>query len=77
VLLKQIADEADVAPRLIANAGDIDRIARDDDPDVPALRGWRRDLFGEKAMALKAGRIAIAAHGKGVRLIDVDGPSKE
>jgi ribonuclease D len=71
VLLKQISDEADVAPRLIANASDIERLAREDAPDVPALRGWRRDVFGEKAMALKAGKVAIAAHGKGVRLIEV------
>ncbi len=71
VLLKQIADEADVAPRLIANAADIDRIARDDNPDVPALKGWRREVFGEKALLLKTGKLAIAAHGRGVRVIEV------
>ncbi|MEZ5939324.1 MAG: ribonuclease D [Hyphomonadaceae bacterium] len=71
VLLKQVADEADVAPRLIANAADLERIARDDNPPVAALTGWRRDLFGEKALALKAGKLALAAKGKGVRVIDV------
>jgi ribonuclease D len=71
VLLRQIAEEADVAPRLIANAADIERIARDDDPDVAAMRGWRREVFGEKALALKAGRLALAAKGRGVKVIEV------
>ena len=36
------------------------RIAADDDADVPALHGWRRELFGEKALALKQGRLSLA-----------------
>jgi ribonuclease D len=50
---------------VIATVDDLDRIAADDDADVPALKGWRRDLFGEKALALKQGRLALAVdHGK-------------
>jgi ribonuclease D len=48
-----------VAPRLIASADDLDRIASEREPDVPALKGWRRDLFGEDALRLKRGEIAI------------------
>ena len=72
VLLKHVADDAGVAHRLIANASDVERIASEDEPDVPALRGWRREVFGEKALALKAGKIALAATKKGVQLIELD-----
>jgi len=43
----------------------------DDEADVPALRGWRRKLFGEKALAIKHGKIALAATRKGVREIPI------
>jgi ribonuclease D len=71
VLLKQIADEAGVAPRLIANASDLEEIARSPVPQVAALRGWRRELFGEKALALKAGRLALSATPNGVRILEL------
>lgn len=71
VLLKQVSDEEEVAPRLIANASDLERIAREDAPDNAALTGWRREVFGEKALALKAGKLALAAKPNGVRVIDV------
>ncbi len=71
VLLKQVADENDVAPRLIANAADVERIAREKSPDVPALKGWRAAVFGEKALALKAGKLALAASPNGVRILEV------
>ena len=48
---------------------DIDRLAAEDAPDVPALHGWRREVFGEDALALKQGRIALGVDGKRVRLI--------
>jgi len=59
VLLRYEADANDVAPRLIASAGDIELIAASDEADVPALRGWRRTVFGERALALKHGKIAL------------------
>ena len=49
-----------VAAKVIATVDDLDRIAADDEADVPALKGWRRELFGEKALALKHGRLALA-----------------
>lgn len=71
VLLKHSADEAGVAPRLIANAADVERIARETRPDVAALRGWRAEVFGEKALKLKSGKLALAASPNGVKLIEV------
>lgn len=71
VLLKQVADDNDVAPRLIANAADVERLAREANPNIPALAGWRRDLFGAKALALKSGKLALAAAQTGVRVIEV------
>ncbi len=60
VLLRMTAEQDDVAAKVIANTEDLERIAVDDEADVPALKGWRRDLFGERALALKAGRLALA-----------------
>lgn len=59
VLLKAVAAEYDVAAKLIANTEELDKIAVDDNADVPALHGWRRELFGESALAIKSGRLAM------------------
>jgi ribonuclease D len=68
VLLKTRCDEHGVAQKLVANANDLERIANDDLADVPALSGWRRDIFGSDAIALKQGRLALTAEGKNVRI---------
>jgi ribonuclease D len=60
VLLRMTAERYSVAAKVIATVEDLDRIAADDEADVPALRGWRRDLFGEQALALKHGRLALS-----------------
>jgi ribonuclease D len=59
VLLRYEADASDVAPRLIASAADVEAIAASDEADVPAMRGWRRKVFGERALALKHGKLAL------------------
>lgn len=59
VLLKSAAARHRVAPRLIADAGDLEAIAVNREPDVPALKGWRRQLFGEDALRLKRGELAL------------------
>lgn len=59
VLLRYEAERHQVAPRLIANSADIECIAASDTADVPALRGWRRKVFGDRALDLKHGRIAL------------------
>lgn len=66
VLLKSVAEQHGVAARIIATSDDIDALVLDDDADVPALKGWRRKLFGDKALAIKHGRIGLAATRKGV-----------
>lgn len=66
VLLKAVAEEHGVAARVIATSDDIDALVLDDHADVPALKGWRRKLFGEKALAIKHGKIGLAATRKGV-----------
>ncbi|MBV9757235.1 MAG: ribonuclease D, partial [Alphaproteobacteria bacterium] len=50
---------------------DIDRLATEDAPDIPALHGWRREVYGNDALALKQGRIALGASGRRVRLIEL------
>ncbi|MFO1039131.1 MAG: ribonuclease D [Geminicoccaceae bacterium] len=59
VLLKYRCEEAEVAQRLVAGTADLEAIAQDDAADVPALHGWRREVFGNDALALKAGRLAL------------------
>jgi ribonuclease D len=69
VLLKRNSEEAGVASRLIASGADLERIAADDAADVPALTGWRRELFGEDALALKRGDIALTGGESGIDVI--------
>jgi ribonuclease D len=71
VLLKAVSDEHGVAARIIATSDDIDALVLDDNADVPALKGWRRKLFGEKALAIKHGRMGLAATRKGVVEFDI------
>jgi ribonuclease D len=60
VLLKACAARHKVAPSVIADTAQLERIATEDEPDVPALKGWRRDLFGNEAQRLKRGEVALA-----------------
>jgi ribonuclease D len=68
VLLKHIADEANIAPRLIANAADLDLIALGETDTVKAMSGWRYDLFGQHAEAMKSGKTALAIKGSHLHL---------
>ena len=71
VLLKAKTESAGVAAKLIAPAADLDSIAAGL-RDVPALSGWRREVFGEDALSLCDGRIALSADGSDVRIIRLD-----
>jgi ribonuclease D len=75
VLLKLRCEEHGVAQKLVASAEDLESIAADDTADVPALAGWRRELFGEDALALKRGRLALTASGRQIRLVRLDEPA--
>ena len=72
VLLKQRSEETGVAPKLIANVSDLERIASDNAPDVAALKGWRHEIFGQYAEALKAGKLALASQDDAVILVERD-----
>jgi ribonuclease D len=70
VLLKAIAENERVAPKILATVDDLEAIVVSDEADVPALRGWRRTLFGDRALALKQGRLALAVRRGRVTLLD-------
>lgn len=70
VLLRHEAEANNVAPRLIASAADLEAIAASDKADVPALLGWRREVFGERALALKHGKIALTLTRGKVTIVD-------
>lgn len=72
VLLKLRSEESDVAQRLLASTAELEAIAVDDHADVPALHGWRREIFGEDALGLKAGRLALAVRGRKPVVIRLD-----
>lgn len=69
VLLAARAEEHNVAPRLLASSEDLERLAAEEAPEVAALGGWRRRIFGEDALALKRGRLAVAVAGRHIRLV--------
>jgi ribonuclease D len=60
VMLRMISEQQHVAAKVIATVDELERIAADDNADVPALHGWRKELFGDKALALKHGKLALA-----------------
>jgi ribonuclease D len=70
VLLKMISESHGVAAKIIATVDDLEAIAADDAADVPALHGWRRELFGETALKLKRGEIALAVKASHVVAIE-------
>ena len=72
VLLKAKSDNAGVATKLIANVADLEKIALDDEADVDALKGWRRQLFGEDALKLKRGEIALVLNGARVEVVEIE-----
>jgi len=69
VLLATKCEQHHVATKLVASSEDIDRLALDDAPDLPALQGWRAEVFGADAMALKQGRISLGVDGRRVKLL--------
>ena len=70
VLLKAKSEQAGVAPKLIASSGDLDALAAGE-KTVPALKGWRGEVFGNDAMRLCRGEIALSAKGGAVRVVPV------
>ena len=71
VLLKHITDAEGIAPRLVASADELEALALDDEAPIRAQSGWRHEIFGAAALRLKHGKVALAANGKQVRVIDL------
>jgi ribonuclease D len=72
VLLKRKCDEADVAQRLVASSEEVEMIAAlGADADVPALHGWRRQVFGEDALKIREGDLALAIRNRKLALVKV------
>jgi ribonuclease D len=69
VMLAAKSEQHNVAPRLVASSDDIDRLALEENPDIPSLHGWRREVFGNDALLLKQGRVALGVDGRRVKFI--------
>lgn len=73
LLLKIITEDHGVAPKVVASSDDIDQIAaKGNAADVPALKGWRRELFGEKALQMIEGKIGIKFENRKIKAVPLD-----
>ena len=61
VLLQSVSEQHQVAAKMIATVDELESIALEEMADIPALQGWRLELFGKQALELKAGRLALSA----------------
>lgn len=68
LLLTVKAEQHDVAEKLLASSDDVDLLASEESPDIPALKGWRFDVFGKDALALKNGKLALCYNPKKHRM---------
>lgn len=71
VLLKHVTESHNVAPRLIASADDLEKLALSDAADIPAMKGWRREIFGDAALALKAGKLGLTVQKGKIKLLSL------
>src|SRR6201985_592916 len=71
VLLKARCEDHQVAQKLLASADELEAIAADDDAPVKALSGWRREIFGKDALALKHGRLALTVRRNRITLVEL------
>ena len=74
VLLKLVCEKHGVASKVVATVDELEAIATDDEADVPALKGWRRELFGTEALKLKHGRLALSFDGRKVIAVECEPP---
>lgn len=77
VLLKMKCEEHEVAQKLVASVADLEMIAADDNAPVAALSGWRREVFGADALALKHGQVALGTQGNRVEVVHLEQSRKE
>jgi ribonuclease D len=74
VLLAAKCEEHHVAQKLVATSDEIETLAAEDEPDIALLHGWRRKVFGEDALAMKRGEVALTAGSRRVRLVPLQPP---
>ncbi len=77
VLLRAVSEELEIAPKMIATVSDLEAIAASDEADCAALKGWRRDIFGEKALKLKRGEIALSIQKRKVAMSELTATKSE
>ena len=70
-LLKDCAQNSNVTPRILASTEDLKTIAQEENPDVPAVKGWRKEIFGNRALGLKEGKTALAVKDGKLAFIDI------
>ena len=72
VLLKMKCQEMGVAQKLVASSDDVEKIAAfGRESDVPAVHGWRLEVFGNDALKMRDGEIALSADKNGLRVISI------
>ncbi len=71
VLLRAVSEELEIAPKMIATVADLEAIAISDEAECAALQGWRREVFGEKALKLKRGEIGLSIHKRKVAMNEI------
>lgn len=71
MLLRIVAEQEGVAAKLIANSSDIEALAENDHADIPALHGWRREVFGNRALQLKTGKSALKIKDNKIHFIEM------
>ena len=74
VLLRMTSERHGVAAKVIATVDELERIAVDENADVPALKGWRREMFGNEALKLRRGGVALAIEGGRVVAVERAAP---
>ena len=70
--LKIVCERHGIAAKLVASSAEIEALALDDEADVPLLHGWRRELFGELALAIKHGHAVIGFRGGRAAIVNAD-----
>ncbi len=70
-LLKLRCEAKGVAMKLVATRADLDLLATSEEPDIRALHGWRREVFGKDALALREGRLALTGDGLSVKVVEL------
>ena len=77
VYLKAVAAQNNVAPKLIASVADLEKLALSDTAAIPAMKGWRFDLFGRQALRLKRGELVLAIENQRVKAVEHTGVAAE